>query len=106
MLLPPNMEQHGGEWHAAPDSHTWGYAENYHADDLYTLPFGERTRSANLFDIGNAVDSDGEPVHLDSIRYIRIQTGVFQIAGWLNEVSTEVSGAVNLHAAGLAEALP
>ncbi|TVR04730.1 MAG: hypothetical protein EA403_04545 [Spirochaetaceae bacterium] len=95
--LPNSKHQVGSDWNDFVDRHTWGYAENYSGTDLRTLPFGTTTRTANVFDIGNAVDGDGNPVSLPSIRFIKIQTGVFQIAGWLNEVSTEVSGAVSLH---------
>lgn len=105
VLLPPNMYAGDGIWKASVKTHTWGYAENYEAADLYAVPFGERTRSANAFDIGNAVDAAGSPVELEHIRFIKLQTGVFQIAGWLNEVSSEVSGAVNLHAPAIAEAI-
>lgn len=103
VLLPDSMYEDDGIWREHESSHSWGYAENYNADDLYRLPFGSRTRSANVFDIGNAVDADGQPVALEHIRFIKVQTGVFQIAGWLNEISTEISGAVNLHAEEIAE---
>jgi hypothetical protein len=51
---------------------------------------------ANLFDISDAVDKNGNKANLSGISFIKVQSGVFQIAGWLNEVSTEVSGAVDL----------
>jgi hypothetical protein len=51
---------------------------------------------ANLFDISDAVDSAGNHLNLAGIRFIQIQSGVFQVAGWLNEISTEVSGAADL----------
>ena len=38
----------------------------------------------------------GNAIKLPSIRFIKIQTAVFQQAGWLNEVSTEVRGAKDL----------
>jgi hypothetical protein len=50
----------------------------------------------NLFDISNAVDASGNAVNLAGIRFIKIQSAVFQVAGWLNEISTEVSGAADL----------
>jgi hypothetical protein len=56
----------------------------------------DATVGANKFDISNAVDSLGNAVTLKSIRFIKIQTAVFQQAGWLNEVSTEVRGARDL----------
>ncbi len=68
-----------------------GYAECYSGTDYNS------TLKANLFDISNAVDASGQAVQLNSIRFIKVQSGVFQIAGWLNDVSTEVSGAADLH---------
>jgi hypothetical protein len=52
--------------------------------------------AANKLDISNAVDAAGNPVNLTSIRFIKVQTGVFQQAGWTNEVSSEVRGAKDL----------
>jgi len=69
---------------------TWGYAKNLYGTD-YDSDLG-----ANKFDISNAVDSLGNAVNLPHIRFIKVQTAVFQQAGWLNEVSTEVRGAKDL----------
>ncbi len=69
---------------------TWGYAKNLYGND-YNADLG-----ANKFDISNAVDSVGNSVYLPHIRFIKIQTAVFQQAGWLNEVSTEIRGAMDL----------
>ena len=69
---------------------TTGYAECYNnADYNYSL-------KANLLDISDAVDNTGQKANLTSISFIKVQSGVFQIAGWLNEVSTEISGAADL----------
>lgn len=70
---------------------TWGYAETYNNQDYDT------DLKANRFDISDAVNADGSPANLDGIDFIKVQSSVFQIAGWLNEVSTEVSGAVDLN---------
>lgn len=96
--LPKNKHNDGGQWADYTDRFLWGYAENYNGADLLEIPFGSITREANRFDISDAVDSEGNPVPLESIRFIKIQTGVFMIAGNLNEVSTEISGAADLHA--------
>ena len=69
---------------------TWGYAKNLYGADY------ESDLGANKFDISNAVDANGNAVILKSIRFIKVQTAVFQQAGWLNEVSTEVRGAKDL----------
>ena len=68
-----------------------GYAECYNNSDYNS------TIKANLVDISNAVDDNGTAVALTSIHFIKVQSAVFQIAGWLNEISTEISGASDLH---------
>jgi hypothetical protein len=77
-------------WIIRPGLFTFGYAECY-----YNLDYNNSLK-ANLFDISNAVDKNGNKVSLSGISFIKVQSGVFQVAGWLNEVSTEVSGAVDL----------
>ncbi|MDR3651451.1 MAG: hypothetical protein P4L34_00610 [Paludibacter sp.] len=77
-------------WAVPADRFTWGYAKNLDGTDY------DSTLGANKFDISNAVDSLGNAVNLPNIRFIKIQTAVFQQAGWLNEVSTEVRGARDL----------
>jgi hypothetical protein len=69
---------------------TWGYAENATGTDYNSTYKGDE------FDISNAVDASGNAVKLTSIRFIKVQTGIFQQAGWLNEISTEVYGAADL----------
>ncbi len=77
-------------WTVPHDRFTWGYAENMYGSD-YETTFG-----GNKLDISNAVDSLGNAVNLTDIRFIKVQTGVFQQAGWLNEVSSEIRGAKDL----------
>jgi hypothetical protein len=88
-----NVSTGNNEHWIVPDTiFTWGYAKNNQGSDY------NRTNRSNQFDIANAVDENGNPVYLPHIRFIKIQTAVFQQAGWLNEVSTEVQGARSLHA--------
>jgi hypothetical protein len=77
-------------WVLRPGLFSFGYAECYGNSDY------DQSLKANLFDISDAVDSAGHPVNLGGIRFIKIQSGVFQVAGWLNEISTEISGAADL----------
>jgi hypothetical protein len=77
-------------WLVPPGLLEWGYAENNHGNDY------DSRRGSNSLDIGNAVDSAGNPVHLYSIRFIKIQTAVLQQAGQINEVSAEIRGARSL----------
>jgi len=74
-------------WSVPTDRFTWGYAENNYGTD-YDL-----ARGSNKLDISNAIDSVGNTIYLPNIRFIKIQTAVFQQAGWTNEVSAEIRGA-------------
>ncbi|MEN7547014.1 PKD-like domain-containing protein [Rapidithrix thailandica] len=86
-----NANNNGGQyWTNYPDRFVWGYAENYQGSDH------DANLKANLFDISNAVDAQGQPVTLTGIDFIKVQSGVFQVAGWLNEISTEVRGAFDV----------
>jgi hypothetical protein len=68
-----------------------GYSECYSNSDYNSK------LKANLLDISNAVDAAGLAVNLNKINFIKVQSSVFQIAGWLNEISTEISGAADIH---------
>jgi len=81
-------------WVPRPGLFSFGYAKCYGNTDWNS------SLKANLFDISNAVDSSGNPLTLTGINFIKVQSGVFQIAGWLNEVSTEISGAADLSLIG------
>ena len=92
-----NIGENTQHW-IVPDSlFIWGYAENNQGTDYC------RINQSNKFDISNAVDADGKPANLQHIRFIKIQSAVFQQAGWLNEISAEVRGARNLHHPSLSE---
>lgn len=68
-------------------SYPWGYADN-HPNDSVAL---------NSFDIGWAVDRQGNRVSLPGADFIRVYTGVNQYCGWVGETSTEISRAQDLH---------
>ena len=86
-----NQSVNGAQYWVVPkDKFTWGYAKNMYGTDF------DATAGANKLDISNAIDANGHAVNLASIRFIKVQTGVFQRAGWLNEVSSEVKGAKDL----------
>lgn len=67
-------------------SFDFGYADN--------APNGDE--GSNI-DISWAVDKDGKYVKLPGIDFVKVYTGINQEAGWLGEVSTEVSGAYDLY---------
>lgn len=77
-------------WSVPEGRFEWGYAENNSGTDYDSIAY------SNRLDINQAVDRDGNPVHLDHIRFIKIQSAVLQQAGWLNEVSPEIRGAGKL----------
>jgi hypothetical protein len=70
-------------------AYPWGYVDNFPNLD---------PRSG--LNIEWAVDSNGEPVKLPGIRFVKVYTGVNQYCGWLGETSTEILGAEDLHLAG------
>ena len=84
LLAPIATQNVSGYWEL--HSLDWGYVDN----------LSEKSDSFG-FDIDWAVDGDGRPIHLDSINFIRVYTGVNQNAGKIGELSTEITGAENLH---------
>ncbi len=83
-LLPENMYQEGTKW--VMSSFEYGYVDN-----LSNSP------ENSSFDIDQAHDSNGLPVHLDNIRFIRIQCAAIGCNRVTGEQSTEVSTIYNLH---------
>ena len=77
-------------WAVRKDLFSFGYAECYSNLD-YNISL-----KANLFDISNAVDNSGVKQNLMGISFIKVQSAIFQVAGWLNEISPEISGAADL----------
>ena len=77
---------------------TFGYADNTPVLSLTEkLPDNPYTPAVegsggDAIDIGWAVDQDRKPVNLDEVHFIRIYTGMNAVAGWLGEVSTELTG--------------
>jgi len=83
-------------WQIRPGLFKYGYAENGKGNGREpAMDYSEKLRG-NLIDISDAIDKDGKPARLEKIRFIKIQTGVFQQAGWLGEVSTEINGVGDL----------
>ena len=67
-------------------AYDWGYADNH-----------PNSSEKSNFKIDWAVDSEGNPVDLPGVDFIKIYTGVNQFNGWLGECSTEVMGVTDLH---------
>ena len=79
-----------GNWSNNPFG--WGYADNM-GDDVTEF---DGVTDCNRFRISDAIDTDGNPVSLKYIDFVKVQTGVLSFAGSLGEVSTEVFGIIDL----------
>jgi len=77
---------------------TFGYADNTpvlsYTEKLPDNPYTAAIEGSggDAIDIDWAVDANKQPVKLDEINFIRIYTGMNATAGWLGEVSTEITG--------------
>lgn len=76
------------------DSQFRGVAPYTVPDNPYT-PEKENS-GGDAFDIGWAVDENGNYVDLDVVHFIKVHNGVLANAGWLGEISTEITGAVDV----------
>ncbi len=80
----------------------FGYADNQvRGSAPHTLPDNPYTpevenSGGDAFDISWAVDEEGLYVDLERIHFIRVQSGILHQGGFLGEVSTEVTGAVDV----------
>lgn len=79
-------DQSGNGSYWVGKSYEYGYADNAPNQD-----------EASNIDISWAVDQSGKYVKLPGIDFVKVYTGINQEAGRLGEVSTEVSGAYDLH---------
>lgn len=59
--------------------------------------YADNTPGGDKINISDAIDKDGNPVHLTGIDFIKIQTGIQANMGWLGEMSTEVAGVADLN---------
>lgn len=92
-LKARNYDRDGDGQYWVNPAYDWGYADNLGSDcvkggSMEGLPAG---MFFTLLKISNAVDADGVPVHLDRIRFVKVQTGVNTKSGWLGESSTEIT---------------
>lgn len=82
-ILPPNLTEESGYRSFCFE---YGYADNQPNDSL-----------AAQIDLGWAINAEGQPANLTSIRFVRVQTGVQVDWGVSGEMSTEINGARDLH---------
>lgn len=80
----------------------FGYADNrLRGSEPYTIPDNPYTREiensgGDAFDISWAVDTGGNYFDLDRVHFIKVQSGMLADGGRLGELSTELSGAVDV----------
>ena len=80
----------------------FGYADNQvRGSAPYTLPDnpytpGIENSGGDAFDISWAVDEKGDYVELEKIHFVKVQSGILHEGGFLGEVSTEITGAVDV----------
>lgn len=87
-----------------PDNAVSYYAQGHTQYLMYSFEYGYADNHPNNTEgskmkIDWAVDRDGFPANLPGIHFVKIQTGVNRQCGWIGELSTEVSGAEDLHPA-------
>ena len=80
----------------------FGYADNQlRGSEPYTIPDNPYTleienSGGDAFDISWAVDTSGNYFDLDRVHFIKVQNGMLADGGRLGELSTELSGAVDV----------
>lgn len=78
----------------------FGYVDNHlRGSAPWTVPnnpYSSQTEGSggDAFDISWAVDANGNYVDLDEIHFVKVVGAMQRNAGWLGEVSTEITGAV------------
>jgi hypothetical protein len=94
------MMDHSGPSSIISHRRAFGYTDNRPRG---TAPFNMpgnpyiptiENAGADGFDISWAVDVDGNYVDLDEIHFIKVHTAMQANAGWLGEISTEITGAI------------
>lgn len=65
----------------------YGYVDNKPNNDI----------EGTSFDISWAIDADGQSVSLTTVDFVRVYTAVDEVLNQTGELSTEISGAIDLH---------
>lgn len=85
--LPDNYEdKYGDGSYYVLYAYSWGYADNH-----------PNSATESELDIAWAVDTDGTPVNLPGIHFVKVYTALHQQCGRLGETSTEIVGAEDLN---------
>lgn len=86
-LLPPQTEKISGQ--SVQRILDYGYVDNKPNSDI----------EGTSFDISWAIDTDGQSISLPCVDFIRVYTAVDENNGLTGELSTEITGAIDLHIA-------
>ena len=97
-LVAPKTTNGGNS--TAPDAYLFGYFDCHpnglrsgaQVNPYTTGRTGNDNSNGDPMDLSWAVDDNGNPVYLASVRYVRVYTGVMQMNGIMGESSTEVLG--------------
>ncbi|MBQ9640460.1 MAG: cell surface protein [Bacteroidaceae bacterium] len=95
-----NLDLSGNGTNLVLYCYDWGYADNQpnsFGGDKTDQSIAEHLRHPSEFKIDWATDSDGNPVQLPGIHFVKVYTAVNQFNGWMGEASTEVTDAWDLH---------
>ena len=84
-LLPPQTETISGQ--SVQRILDYGYVDNKPNSDI----------EGTSFDISWAIDTDGKSISLPCVDFIRVYTAVDENNGPTGELSTEITGAIDLH---------
>lgn len=89
-LMSANFDQSGNGTYWINPEYDWGYVDNFSPIDRLTDDINYNAApNANHFRISDAMDYEGNPVHLEYIDFVKVVTGLNTKSGWLGEVSTE-----------------
>ncbi len=90
-LEPRNYDSLGNGAMWINPHYDWGYVDNCSPEDYIS------EQRANLFDIANAIDNQGNAILLESIDFVKVQCALQAESGWTGELSTEITGLYDLN---------
>lgn len=97
-LASQTFDQSGQGTYWVNPEFDWGYADNFSPIDRLTNDINYNAApNANHFKISHAIDHKLQPVQLDYIDFVKVQTGLNTKAGWLGENSTEVFKFIDIY---------
>ncbi len=97
-LASQTFDQSGQGTYWVNPEFDWGYADNFSPIDRLTDDINYNAQpNANHFKISYAIDHNMQPIQLDYIDFVKVQTGLNTKAGWLGENSTEVFKFIDIY---------